>query len=92
MMDTAIGMGFRGILDPIISLILIGTLKSCIILLSFVGTLVRIFQFTIIDGFVKSPTSALYCIPCPVKLKAAISKDMGYRRCLKTVTSNKENI
>ena len=57
------------------------------------------------DGFVKSPTSvrhvhgpeqsrraALYYIPCPVKLKAAISKDMGYRRCLKTVTSNKENI
>jgi hypothetical protein len=28
---------------------------------------------TIIDGFVKSPTSALHCIPCPVKLKAAIS-------------------
>jgi hypothetical protein len=58
-----------------------------------------------IDGFVKSPSAvrhahspeqsrraALYYIPCPVKLKAAISKDMGYRRCLKTVTSNKENI
>jgi hypothetical protein len=44
------------------------------------------------DGFVKSPTSALRCIPCPVKLKAAISRDMGYRSCLKTVTSNKENI
>jgi hypothetical protein len=45
-----------------------------------------------IDGFVKSTTSALHCIPCPVKLKAAISKDMGYRKCLKTVTSNRENI
>jgi hypothetical protein len=45
-----------------------------------------------IDGGVKSTTSALHCIPCPVKLKAAISKDMGYRKCLKTVTSNRENI
>jgi len=45
-----------------------------------------------IDGFVKSPTSALHCIPCPVKLKAAISRDTGYRSCLKTVTSNKDNI
>jgi hypothetical protein len=45
-----------------------------------------------VDGFVKSPTSALHCIPCPVKLKADISKDMAYRRYLKTVTSNKENI
>jgi hypothetical protein len=53
-----------------------------------------LFQLNI-DGFVKSPTSALRCIPCPVKLKAAISaisRDMGYRSCLKTVTSNKENI
>jgi hypothetical protein len=45
-----------------------------------------------IDGFVKSPSAALRCIPCPVKLKTAISRDMGYRSCLKTVTSNKENI
>jgi len=45
-----------------------------------------------VDGFVKSPSAALRCIPCPVKLKAAISRDMGYRSCLKTVTSNKENI
>jgi hypothetical protein len=44
------------------------------------------------DGFVKSPSAALRFIPCPVKLKAAILKDMGYRRCLKIVTSNKENI
>jgi hypothetical protein len=40
----------------------------------------------------QSRRAALRCIPCPVKLKAAISKDMGYRKCLKTVTSNKENI
>jgi hypothetical protein len=30
-----------------------------------------------LDGFVKSPSAALRCIPCPVKLKAAISRDMG---------------
>ena len=29
-------------------------------------------------------------IPCPVTLKAAISKDMGQRNCLKTVTSNRK--
>jgi hypothetical protein len=53
------------------------------------------------DGFVKSPTSvrhahgpeqsrraALRCIPCPVKLKAVISRDMEFRSCLKTVTLN----
>jgi len=43
-------------------------------------------------GSEQSRKSVLRFIPCPVKLKAAISKDMGYRRCLKTVTSNKENI
>jgi hypothetical protein len=37
----------------------------------------------------QSRRAALHFIPCPVKLKAAISIDMGYRSCLKTVTSNK---
>jgi hypothetical protein len=56
------------------------------------GENIKEFLVTILDGFVKSPTSALRCIPCPVKLKAAISIDMGYRSCLKTITSNKGNI
>jgi hypothetical protein len=51
-----------------------------------------LFVLPILDCFGKSPTSALRRIPCPVKLKADISKDMAYRRYLKTVTSNKENI
>ncbi len=50
------------------------------------------FDPPFIDGFVRSPSAAFRFIPCPVKLKAAISRDMGYRSCLKTVTSNKENI
>jgi hypothetical protein len=40
----------------------------------------------------QSRRAALRFIPRPVKLKAAISRDMGYRSCLKTAPSEKENI
>jgi len=33
--------------------------------------------FCNLDGFVKSPSAAFRCIPCPVKLKAAISRRYG---------------